>query len=173
MARKQVRRSSNKRRKTNRRIKRSRRKRSRRKRTRKRRSRKYRRRQRGGSNCKNPFQGVGIRSGSGGNYYAYEPVGRLPYAKLTKQLGGKNQKGGSLWRNLGLNVPKDLYNDTKDFFVNVKNSYIGDRQDSTSNVLKQPIAKQEHVEFKPVNYPRIFKQADITAASNIVDPTAI
>ena len=150
--------------------KRTKRKKKKRKRTRRNRTKKRRKRrkkgQRGGyGGCNNPFQGKVSVPGRSGNYYPFEPPGgRLPIPKLTRQ------SGGGLWRNLGLTFPKDLYNDSSTFLTNVKNSYTGDRHVSTSDVLQQPIGQQSHAQFKPVDYPTIFKNADLTTANMITPP---
>jgi len=130
-----------------------------------------RRRQRGGGtlgNCKNVFQGNAAVSGGRGNYQPYEPISRpMGTAINSRQLTG--QKGGSIWRDLGLNLPRELYNDGIDYLKNSKNTYIGDRQDLTSNVLKQPIGKQENPRINPLNYGQFFKDAESTVA-DLVDP---
>ena len=129
------------------------------------RRRRRRRRQRGGGtlgNCQNPF--------SGGKVVPYEPAGMdLRRGVLTRQeVGYKPQSGGgSLWRNLGFMFPKDLYHDSKDFLMNVKNSYVGDRQDSTSNVMKQPIGKMELMPHPPTDYSKAFIQADAAVAAKM------
>tara|TARA_B100000795_G_C22803695_1_gene443402 strand:- start:360 stop:899 length:540 start_codon:yes stop_codon:yes gene_type:complete len=150
--------------------KRTKRKRTKRNRTKRNGTKKRRKRnkgQRGGyGGCNNPFQGKVSVPGRSGNYYPFEPRGgRLPLSKLTRQ------SGGGLWRNLGLTFPKDLYNDSSTFLNNVKNSYTGDRHVSTSDVLQQPIGQQSHAQFKPVDYPTIFKNADLTTANMITPPT--
>ena len=116
-------------------------------RTRRRRSPKRRRRlQKGGvqlGKCNNPFQGSAVVNGvRNGNYYPPEPITRIG-SELTRQ--GRGMKGGgSMWRDLGLSKPKDFYNDTMDFLGNIKNTYMGNRKDSTSNVMNQPI-RNTHV----------------------------
>jgi len=103
--------------------------------------------------------------------------GRLPQGQLTRQNFGQighpvplksGQKGGSmLWRNLGLTWPKDVYNDSMSYLRNIKNTYAGDHQESTSNVLKQPIADARPPSLKPVNYLNKFNEADASTAGNL------
>jgi len=102
--------------------------------------------------------------------------GRLPQGQLTRQNFGQQgpvpykvgQKGGSmLWRNLGLTWPKDVYNDSMTYLKNIKNTYAGDHQESTSNVLKQPIADARPPSLKPVDYLDHFNKADASTASNL------
>ena len=126
------------------------------KRTKRVKRRRRRRVQKGGkwvNKCNNPFQG---------KYVPYEPVGDLRRGILTKQLAPTRplKGGGNLWRNLGLTFPKDLYHDSKDFVMNVKNAYMGDRQDSTSNVMKQPIANASINPSGINNYTKAFIDAD-------------
>ena len=87
----------------------------------------------------NPFQGkphiAGVKPG---NFIPHEPVTRLTGNILSRQTRPM-RGGGSMWRDLGLSKPKDIFNDTMDFLGNVKNSYMGNRQGSTSNVMNQPI----------------------------------
>ena len=129
------------------------------------RSRRKRRRQRGGgtlSNCQNPF----VK----GKVVPYEPAGMdLRRGILTRQeVGYKPQQGGgNLWRNLGFTFPKDLYHDSKDFLMNVKNSYIGDRQDTTSNVMKQPIGKMELKHSMPTDFSKAFIESDAAVAAKM------
>ena len=76
-------------------------------------------------------------------------------------VGKKYQNGGgSLWRNLGLKFPVDLYHDSQDFLYNVKHQFLGDRQDSTSTVTDQPIAKRTINPAKPSDYSKAFIDAD-------------
>ena len=103
--------------------------------------------------------------------------GRLPQGSLTRQNFGQTghpvpyrdgQKGGSmLWRNLGLTWPKDIYNDSMTYLKNVKNTYAGDHQESTSNVLKQPIANDRPPSLKPIDYLDHFNKADASTAGNL------
>jgi hypothetical protein len=103
--------------------------------------------------------------------------GRLPQGQLTRQNFGQlghpvplksGQKGGSmLWRNLGLTWPKDVYNDSMSYLRNIKNTYAGDYQESTSNVLKQPISDARPPSLKPVNYLDKFNAADASTAGNL------
>jgi hypothetical protein len=81
--------------------------------------------------------------------------------------GADLQNGGGLWRNLGLTFPKDLYHDSKDFLSNVKNSYMGDRQDVTSNVMKQPIGKMELQHSAPTDFSKAFIDADAAVAAKM------
>ena len=127
------------------------------------RRRKRKRVQKGGkwvNKCINPFQG---------KYVPYEPVGDLRRGILTRQLAPTRplKGGGNLWRNLGLKFPQDLYHDSKDFLMNVKNSYVGDRQDSTSNVMKQPIVSATLKPGAPSNYTKAFIEADQRVASHM------
>ena len=92
--------------------------------------------------CKNPFVGAAkVNGASGGNYHALNGGERLVGSELTRQGAGYRPMsgGGSIFRNLGLTFPEDLYNDSMDFLTNVKNAYVGDRQDSTSNVTQQKL----------------------------------
>ena len=129
------------------------------------RRRRRRNRQRGGGtlgNCQNPF--------SGGKVVPYEPAGMdLRRGILTRQeVGYKPQQGGgSLFRNLGFTFPKDLYHDSKDFLMNVKHSYMGDRQDSTSNVMNQPIGKMQVIPHAPTDYSKAFIEADAAVAAKM------
>lgn len=103
--------------------------------------------------------------------------GRLPQGQLTRQNFGQighpvplrtGQKGGSmLWRNLGFTWPKDVYNDSMTYLKNIKNTYAGDYQESTSNVLKQPISDSRPPSLKPVNYLDKFNTADASTADNL------
>lgn len=127
------------------------------------RRRRRRRVQKGGNwvnKCSNPFQG---------KYLPYEPLGDMRRGMLTRQTAPTRplKGGGSLWRNLGLTFPKDLYNDSKDFLMNVKHSYMGDRQDSTSNVMKQPIAAQHMKPMAPSDYSKAFIDADKLVADKM------
>jgi len=122
----------------------------------KKRRRKRRRVQRGGTwtnKCNNPFQG---------KYVPYEPLGDLRRGVLTRQQAGQRplKGGGSLWRNLGFTFPVDLYHDSKDFLSNVKHAYIGDRKDTTSDVMKQPISNHSLKPGSPTNYGKNFIDAD-------------
>ena len=114
--------------------------------------------------CNNPFQGNAVVNGVRvGNYHPYEPISRPPYGLLTRQ--GRGMKGGgSMWRDLGLSVPKDMYNDAMDFFGNVKNTYMGNRKGSTSNVMNQPI-RNTHAHKSNGSS---LKQSDSTGSSSSV-----
>jgi len=152
---------------TKKRRRKSRKKRGMSKRRRRRRTKRVKRRgkkmrQRGGyGKCQNPFQG---------KYVPYEPVNDIRRGVLTRQLAG--QRGGaSVWRNLGLTWPKDTFNDAKDFLLNVKNRYVGDRQSSTSNVMDQPIANNKLNPAAPGDYSKAFIDADKAVALKIKSMT--
>ncbi len=120
--------------------------------------RRRRRVQKGGyGKCQNPFQG---------KYVPYEPLSDIRRGVLTRQLAGQ-RGGGSIWRNLGLTFPKDLYHDAKDFLTNAKNVYVGDRQDSTSNVMQQPIGNRTLIPAAPSDYSKSFINADQVVADKI------
>jgi hypothetical protein len=123
---------------------------------------KRRRRQKGGG-CQNPFVGKPASSLGNGNYNPSEPSSRLPYAKLTRQPQG----GGGLWQDLGLTVPKEVYNDGLSYLKNIKNTWVGDNHISNSNVLKQPIANTKNPTMHPVNYFDEFKKADASIANEL------
>ena len=125
---------------------------------------KRRRRQKGGGcGCQNPFVGKPASSLGNGNYNPSEPYNRLPYAKLTRQPQG----GGGLWQDLGLTVPKEVYNDGLSYLKNIKNTWVGDNHISNSNVLKQPIANTKNPTMHPVNYFDEFKKADASIAGEL------
>ena len=151
--------------------KRSRRKRSRTKRSRKKRNRKTHKkvtrgnvRQRGGQ-CQNPFVGKGGKvSVPQPNYYSLNSDNRLAPAKLTAM------KGGGLWRDLGFHIPKAIYNDSLTWLTNSKNTWVGNRPISTSDVLDQPIASPKTPQIDPVNFEKYFNEADNYVAKNILKP---
>jgi hypothetical protein len=68
---------------------------------------------------------------------------------------------------LGLTFPKDIYHDAKDFLTNTKNVYTGDRQDSTSNVMHQPIGNMNIKPVAPSDYSKSFINADRVVADKI------
>ena len=114
--------------------------------------------QKGGyGKCENPFKG---------KYVPYEPLADMRRGVLTRQLEAQ-QGGGSIWRNLGLTFPKDIYHDAKDFLTNTKNVYTGDRQDSTSNVMHQPIGNMNIKPVAPSDYSKSFINADRFVADKI------
>jgi len=119
--------------------------------------------QKGGyGKCQNPFKG---------KYVPYEPTGDMRRGILTRQMAG--QRGGSsIWRRLGLTFPIDKYHDAKDFLTNTKNMYVGDRQDSTSNVMDQPIANRTLKPAAPSDYSKSFINADRVVADKIKTMTA-
>tara|TARA_X000000368_G_C23029826_1_gene711970 strand:+ start:1297 stop:1800 length:504 start_codon:yes stop_codon:yes gene_type:complete len=133
------------------------------KKIRKKRRRRKKRVQKGGNwvnKCNNPFQG---------KYVPYEPLGDMRRGVLTRQLAPQRplKGGGSLWRNLGFTFPVDLYHDSKDFLSNVKHAYMGDRQDTTSDVMKQPLSKLSLKPVAPTNYTKAFIEADKQVASKM------
>jgi hypothetical protein len=114
--------------------------------------------QKGGyGKCENPFKG---------KYVPYEPLADMRRGVLTRQMEAQ-QGGGSIWRNLGLTFPKDIYHDAKDFLTNTKNVYTGDRQDSTSNVMHQPIGNMNIKPVAPSDYSKSFINADRVVADKI------
>ncbi len=149
-----------------------------RRRPKRKRSRRRRKIQRGGvllggkKGCINPFQGVAAVNGaSGGNYYKLNDhqASDIIRGQLSRQLTGSRpmRGGGTLLRDLGLTFPKDLYNDTVDYLTNVKNTYTGDKQDSTSDVLKQGISNTEEPKVNLPNYSDYYNTADKEAAKLI------
>ena len=130
-----------------------------------------RRRQRGGnkscSSCQNPFVGKPTSGLGGGNYHPQSPPTELPRPQLTQQP----MKGGGIWQDLGLTLPKEMYYDGMSYLKNVKNTWVGDNHESTSNVLKQPIAKTKTPTTYPVDYFKEFSEADTQIAPNLVFPT--
>lgn len=119
--------------------------------------------QKGGyGKCQNPFQG---------KYVPYEPLGDMRRGILTRQMAAQ-RGGGSIWRRLGLTFPVDAYHDAKDFLTNTKNRYVGDRQDSTSNVMDQPIANRTLLPAAPTDYSKSFINADSVVAGKIKTMTA-
>jgi hypothetical protein len=146
-----------------------------------RKSRKVRKRrrkvQKGGvvlGSCKNPFVGAAkVNGASGGNYHALNGGERLVGSELTRQGAGYRPMsgGGSIFRNLGLTFPKDLYNDSMDFLNNVKNSYVGDRQGSTSDVTKQNL-QSKIVQRDLPDYWSNYSKANADAASKISTATS-
>ena len=139
---------------------------------RKTRRRRRRRRQRGGcgTSCQNPFVGKPASALGNGHYQPSEPVGRLPYSMLTRQPASVNMKGGGLWQDLGLTVPKELYNDGISHLKNIKNTWVGDSSETTSNVLKQPITNTKTPTIKPLDYFKQFSEADANVASTLQLP---
>tara|TARA_Y100001970_G_scaffold27641_1_gene33767 strand:- start:7496 stop:8110 length:615 start_codon:yes stop_codon:yes gene_type:complete len=142
-------------------------KRRRRRKTRKTRRRRRRRRQRGGnkgcSNCQNPFVGKPTSRLGGGNYHTTEPPVQPPRAQLTQQP----MKGGGIWQDLGLTVPKEMYYDGMSYLKNIKNTWVGDNHESTSDVLKQPIATSKSPTSYPVDYFKEFSEADANIAPQL------
>ena len=159
-----------KRRRTKRRLRKSSKvNRRRRRKTRKTKRRRRRRRQRGGGGCgcQNPFVGKSASALGNGNYNPSEPVGRLPYSMLTKQPNAVNMRGGGLWQDLGLTLPKEMYYDGMSYLKNIKNTWVGDKHISTSNVLKQPIANTKTPTMHPVDYFDEFRKADASVADQL------
>ena len=142
----------------------------RRRKTRKTKRRRRRRRQRGGGagcGCQNPFVGKAASALGNGHYSPSEPVGRLPYSMLTRQPQAVNMRGGGLWQDLGLTLPKELYNDGLSNLYNLKNTWVGDTHETTSNVLKQPIANSKSPTMHPIDYFDEFRKADASIANEL------
>ena len=68
----------------------------------------------------------------------------LEHPLLTRQMniikGGGSE---NVWRKIGLSKPNDLVNNIFDGLQNVKNTWIGDEQGSTSNTLEHPINNEK------------------------------
>lgn len=140
----------------------------RRKKTRKTKRRRRRRKQRGGGcGCQNPFVGKAASALGNGHYSPSEPIGRLPYSMLSRQPQAVNMRGGGLWQDLGLTLPKEMYNDGLSNLYNLKNTWVGDNHETTSNVLKQPIANTKNPTMHPIDYFDEFRKADATIANEL------
>lgn len=139
----------------------------RKKRKTKRKTKRRRKQKGGGCGCQNPFVGKAASSLGNGNYNPSEPIGRLPYSMLTRQPQAVNMRGGGLWQDLGLTLPKEMYNDGLSNLYNAKNTWIGDDHETTSNVLKQPIANSKNPTMHPIDYFDEFRKADATIANEL------